>query len=54
MNRDRLIFIVSLVVAALLGLGIGWWLRGHPDDSTEHRARAAAQHLRDAFRSLTH
>ncbi len=52
-RRDRAIFILSLIVAALLGFGIGWWLRDRSEDSLEHRARDAAQHVRDAFRSLT-
>ncbi len=53
MNRQRLVFVVSLVVAALLGFGLGWWFRESTDDSVEHRAHQAVQHVRDAFHSLT-
>ncbi len=53
MNRDRALFFLSLIVAALLGFGIGWWLRDHADAPVEERARQAAEHVRDAFRSLT-
>jgi hypothetical protein len=53
MKRDRLVFLLSLVLAALLGLGVGWWLRDRSDDSLEHRARTAVHHVQDAFRTLT-
>ncbi len=53
MSRDRAVFLLSLIVAALLGFGIGWWLRDRSAESLEQRAHHAAQHVRDAFRSLT-
>jgi hypothetical protein len=53
MKRDRLVLLLSLVIAALLGFGVGWWFRDASDDSVEHRAHEAAQHVRDAFRALT-
>jgi hypothetical protein len=51
MRPERSVFILSLVVALLLGLAMGWWLRS--DDSVESRAHRAAEHLRGAIRSLT-
>ena len=53
MSRQRTVFLLSLVLAAVLGFGIGWWLRDHAEEPLESRARHAAQHVRDAFRSLT-
>lgn len=53
MKRAPLVFLLSLLVAALLGFGAGWWLRDWSDDSVEHRAHEAAEHMRDAVRSLT-
>jgi len=53
MSRQRAVFLLSLMVAALLGFGVGWWLRDRTDDSVESRAHRAAQHMRDAFHSLT-
>jgi len=54
MRRDRVMFLVSLLVAALLGVWLGWWIHGRSDDSLERRSHEAVQHVRDAFRSLTH
>ncbi len=54
MSRARLVFILTLLLAALLGFGIGWWLRDGAEEPLEQRAHHAAQHVRDAFRSLTH
>ncbi len=53
MKRDRLVFLLSLVIAVLLGLGLGWWLRDRSDETLEHRARMAAHRMEDAVRSLT-
>jgi hypothetical protein len=54
MKRARVIFFLCLVAAALLGIGLGWWLRDASDeDSVEHRAHQAAEHMREAVRSLT-
>ncbi len=53
MKRDRLVFLVSLIIAALLGFGIGWLVRDYSEDSVERRAHEAARHVREAFRSLT-
>ena len=53
MKRDRLVFLVSLLIAALLGIGLGWWIRDRSDDSMEHRAHQAVEKVRGAFRSLT-
>ncbi len=53
MKRDRAVLLLFLVVAALVGFGLGWWVRDRTDDSVEHRAHEAAEHMRDAVRSLT-
>ncbi len=53
MKAVRAVFVLSLVIAAIVGLGLGWWLRGATDESVESRAHRAAQHMREAFRSLT-
>ena len=54
MSRARLVFVFSLLLAALLGFCLAWWLRDHSQVSLEQRAHQAVQHVRDAFRSLTH
>jgi hypothetical protein len=53
MNR-RLALLLSLLAAALIGFGLGWWLRDPSDEPLERRAQRAAEQLRDTFRSLTH
>ncbi len=53
MSRDRAVFLLSLILAALVGFGIGWMLRDRSEASLEARARTSVQHVRDAFRSLT-
>ncbi len=53
MKAERAVFVLSLVIAAILGLGLGWWLRGSTDESVESRAHKAAEHMREAVRSLT-
>jgi len=45
--------IISLVVAAIIGLWLGWRLRDHSNDSVESRAHRAAERMREAVRSLT-
>ena len=53
MRRERALFVLSLVLAALLGVGLGWWLRDRSDEPLEQRAHQAAEHVRAAVRSLT-
>ncbi len=53
MKRSSLAYLLSLVVAALLGFGAGYWFRDSTDDSVEHRAHEAARHMQEAVRSLT-
>jgi hypothetical protein len=49
----RLVFLLSLALAAILGFGAGWWARSTSDESVEQRAHEAARHLQDAYRALT-
>jgi hypothetical protein len=53
MKRQRVVFVLSLVIAALLGFGLGWWFGDHSENSLERRAHEAVRHVRDAYRSLT-
>jgi hypothetical protein len=53
MRPARLVFLLSLALAAILGFGAGWWARASSEVSLEQRAHEAARHLQDAFRSLT-
>ncbi len=48
--------LLLLLVAAALAVGFaaGWWYRNRSDDSIEHRTREATEHMKDAFRTLTH
>jgi hypothetical protein len=54
MPRNRLTLIAWLVVAALAGFGAGWWVGARTDAPIERRAHQAAEHIREAFRALTH
>ena len=51
MKPARAVFVLTLVFALLLGLGLGWLLRS--EDSLEGRAHQAAERMRNAIRSLT-
>ncbi len=53
MKRERAVLVLFLVVAAIVGFGLGWWLRDRSDDSVERRIQQAAEHIRQAGRSLT-
>ncbi len=53
MKAERAVLLLSLVIAAIIGFGLGWWLRDSSTDSVESRAHHAAQHMREAIRSLT-
>ncbi len=53
MKRTRLAFYISLLLAAILGFGLGWWLRDRRPDTVEERAHRAVEQVRDSFRSLT-
>jgi hypothetical protein len=53
MKPARVIFLLSLALAAIFGFGAGWWARASSEASVEQRAHEAARHLQEAFRSLT-
>jgi hypothetical protein len=48
------ILALLVVLAVAVGFAAGWWYRDSHDDSIEHRTKEAAEHMKDAFRSLTH
>ncbi|HET6440030.1 MAG TPA: DUF1049 domain-containing protein [Anaeromyxobacter sp.] len=52
MRFPRSLLLLALIAAAL-GFAAGYYVRDLSDDSLEHRTRAAAEHVREAFRSLT-
>jgi hypothetical protein len=53
MKNGRLLALL-VVLAAAAGFAAGWWYRDRSGDSIERRTKEAAEHMRDAVRSLTH
>ncbi len=53
MRNGKLLALIVLVAAAA-GFAAGWWWRDRHEDSIERRTQKAAEHMRDAFDSLTH
>jgi len=46
--------IVIVVIAAIVGVGVGWFARKWYRPSAEDRVRQEAERIRDKVRDLTH
>jgi hypothetical protein len=44
----------AVVIAAILGVGVGWFARKWYHPSAEERAREEAEKIRDKIRQFTH
>jgi uncharacterized membrane protein YqiK len=44
----------AIVIAAILGIGVGWFARKWYHPSAEDRARERAEQIRDRIREMTH
>jgi hypothetical protein len=54
MRTQRRALLWAIVIAAIVGVGVGWFARKWYHPTAEERAREQAEDIRERIRELTH